>query len=205
MEYWLHFIIISLLFIVIPGPDFFMIIRNTLSGSRKSGALTILGSLCGHLIYAALAALGLIFILSSSIYVFSFIKIVGALYIAYLGIKSFLSIGHSSAFKIKKTKKVGLSTSYKQGFLSTLLNPKVILFYISILPPFITQNGNESFQVIYLVFIFLLIVLIWFSICIYIFDYIKSVFENPRINNWFNGLVGIALFSISISILRASP
>lgn len=205
MEYWIHFITISLLFIIIPGPDFFMIIRNTLSGNRKNGAVTILGSLCGHIVYAALAAMGLIFVLKSFTHIFSFIKIAGALYIAYLGIKSFLRIGNTGDFTIKKTKEINLRTSYQQGLLSTLLNPKVILFYLSVLPPFIIKNGSESFQVINLSLLFLFIVLIWFSICINVFNYIKYLFENSKINNLFNGFVGTALIIIAISILKTKP
>ncbi|UXV43740.1 LysE family translocator [Staphylococcus simulans] len=205
MEYWFHFTMISLLFIIIPGPDFFMIIRNTLSGSRKNGAVTILGSLCGHIVYAALAAMGLIFVLKSSTYIFSFIKIAGALYISYLGIKSFLRIGNTGTFTIKKTKEISLRISYKQGLLSTLLNPKVILFYLSVLPPFIIKNGSESFQVINLSLLFLSIVLIWFSICINVFNYIKYLFENSKVNNLFNGFVGTALIFIAISILKTKP
>ncbi|RAA71063.1 LysE family translocator, partial [Burkholderia multivorans] len=83
MDSLISFILISLLIIVIPGPDFFIVATNTMKGSTRNGVMAALGISSAHVVYSAIAALGLIFILTSSYYAFITIKFLGAVYIAY--------------------------------------------------------------------------------------------------------------------------
>ncbi|MEB6414438.1 LysE family transporter [Staphylococcus saprophyticus] len=78
MNHWINFIIMSLLILIVPGPSFFAVIKNSTHGGIKSGISTTLGIASAHLIYATLATLGLIFILVSSQTIFLLIKILGA-------------------------------------------------------------------------------------------------------------------------------
>ena len=89
--------------IIIPGPDFFIVLNNTLKGNAKNGIMAGLGISSAH-VYSALAAFGLIFILTTSYYVFTVIKILGSIYIAYLGIKTILNA--KKAFNISTDKDV---------------------------------------------------------------------------------------------------
>lgn len=159
MDNWLSFIVISLMIIIIPGPDFFIVLNNTLKGNAKNGIMAGLGISSAHVFYSALAAFGLIFILTTSYYVFTVIKILGSIYIAYLGIKTILNA--KKAFNISTDKDVKtdmkLRLSYKQGFISTIFNPKAILFYVSILPQFITKEDG-SMQILVLSSLFILTV-----------------------------------------------
>ena len=91
MDPLISFILISLLIIIIPGPDFFIVATNTMKGSTKNGIMSALGISSAHVVYSSIAALGLIFILTSSYYAFTAIKFLGAVYIAYLGVKTILN------------------------------------------------------------------------------------------------------------------
>ncbi|MDQ0279469.1 threonine/homoserine/homoserine lactone efflux protein [Arthrobacter silviterrae] len=137
---------LCLMLALIPGPDTFLVLRISLSNVR-SGIAAGLGSGTGTLVWAALVGLGLAAILEQSAEVFRWIKIAGGLYLLYLGVSSFL--------KARKAAKEGMAAdggqeplpyskraAYGSGLLSTLLNPKVGLFYLAVVPQFIPHNGN---------------------------------------------------------------
>jgi len=189
--------------IIIPGPDFFIVLNNTLKGNAKNGIMAGLGISSAHVFYSALAAFGLIFILTTSYYVFTVIKILGSIYIAYLGIKTILNA--KKAFNISTDKDVKtdmkLRLSYKQGFISTIFNPKAILFYVSILPQFITKEDG-SMQILVLSSLFILTVFIWFFLCSFLFNYIRQIFNNVKIKSMLDYAIGTVLIGLAISIFR---
>lgn len=203
MDNWLSFIVISLMIIIIPGPDFFIVLNNTLKGNAKNGIMAGLGISSAHVFYSALAAFGLIFILTTSYYVFTVIKILGSIYIAYLGIKTILNA--KKAFNISTDKDIKtdmkLRLSYKQGFISTIFNPKAILFYVSILPQFITKEDG-SMQILVLSSLFILTVFIWFFLCSFLFNYIRQIFNNVKIKSTLDYAIGTVLIGLAISIFR---
>lgn len=203
MDNWLSFIVISLMIIIIPGPDFFIVLNNTLKGNAKNGIMAGLGISSAHVFYSALAAFGLIFILTTSYYVFTVIKILGSIYIAYLGIKTIFNA--KKAFNISTDKDVKtdmkLRLSYKQGFISTIFNPKAILFYVSILPQFITKEDG-SMQILVLSSLFILTVFIWFFLCSFLFNYIRQIFNNVKIKSMLDYAIGTVLIGLAISIFR---
>lgn len=204
MDQIISYILISLLIIVIPGPDFFIVASNTMKGSVKNGVMTALGICSGHVLYSAIAALGLIFILTSSYYAFITIKLLGALYIAYLGVKTILNarkshhIATSSDYPIRH---INLFKSFRQGFMSTVLNPKAILFYISILPQFVSKSEG-SLKIIALSTLFIALVFIWFFLCSFLFTHIKKLFNQPTFKMVFDYVVGLVLIGLAISILK---
>lgn len=203
MDNWLSFIVISLMIIIIPGPDFFIVLNNTLKGNAKNGIMAGLGISSAHVFYSVLAAFGLIFILTTSYYVFTVIKILGSIYIAYLGIKTILNA--KKAFNISTDKDIKtymkLRLSYKQGFISTIFNPKAILFYVSILPQFITKEDG-SMQILVLSSLFILTVFIWFFLCSFLFNYIRQIFNNVKIKSMLDYAIGTVLIGLAISIFR---
>lgn len=203
MDNWLSFIVISLMIIIIPGPDFFIVLNNTLKGNAKNGIMAGLGISSAHVFYSALVAFGLIFILTTSYYVFTVIKILGSIYIAYLGIKTILNA--KKAFNISTDKDIKtdmkLRLSYKQGFISTIFNPKAILFYVSILPQFITKEDG-SMQILVLSSLFILTVFIWFFLCSFLFNYIRQIFNNVKIKSMLDYAIGTVLIGLAISIFR---
>lgn len=203
MENLLAFSIISLMIIVIPGPDFFVVIKNTINESHTNGFMAALGIFCAHFIYSALATCGVVFILTSSYLVFTILKILGALYIAYLGVKSIISANQKISMRLNKktTKEITLFNSYRQGFISTILNPKALLFYISILPQFVSTSDQATYQIGLLSLVFIITVLLWFSLCVFIFTYIKYLFEKKVFKMVFDYVVGIILLLLSISVL----
>lgn len=130
-----------------PGPDTFLVLRIALN-RPSAGIAAAAGSAVAAIAWAALVGVGLAAILEQSAEVFRWLKIAGGLYLLYLGISSFL--------KTRKAAKEGLDSGGKEGgarrhsnlaglgagALSTLLNPKVGLFFLAVVPQFIPPGGD---------------------------------------------------------------
>lgn len=82
-----------------------------------------------------------------------------------------------------------------------ILNPKAILFYISILPQFINHLSNQSIQVAIFSILFIITVITWFSLCTLVINYIKIIFEKPKVKMCFDYIVGKTLIALSLKIL----
>lgn len=198
------FITIALLIIIVPGPDFLIVMKNTIHSGKLNGSMAALGITSAHIIYSSLAVLGIIYILTSLYYVFLIIKILGACYLIYLGVQSIRSARQSMNFNTGgiKVNDVSCFTSYRQGFLSTILNPKALLYYVSVLPQFLSTGGIEvKSQVAILSLAVIMIILIWFLFCVFVFQYIKLLFSQPKVKAIFDYTVGFILIGLSINLL----
>jgi len=126
--------LIHFLAVASPGPDFIMVMRNSLVYSRKSGIYTAIGLGLGILVHVTLALAGIAFIISQSILLFNVIKLLGAGYLIYVGIKSLRSSSHSSRNQELQQEKVDLTKlkAIRIGFITNVTNPKAILFFLSL-------------------------------------------------------------------------
>jgi len=203
MDGLVAFITITLLIIIVPGPDFFVVMKNSITSGKGNGAMAALGITTGHVCYSLLAIFGIIFILANMYYVFLTIKIMGAIYLVYLGIRSIISARQSMNFSTSqmKVQNVSYLTSYRQGFFSTILNPKALLYYISILPQFLSTGDAVTSQIAVLSAIVTTVILLWFTFCVYIFQYIKLLFTNRKVKAIFDYTVGAILIGLSLNLL----
>ena len=134
---------------ITPGSSVVFVITKSLSNGIKPAILGALGLGCGILVYAIFTAFGLSAIIAANPYLFGTIKIAGALYLVFLGLKSLLT----KAIDLKKTSdlKGDLFASWKQGAIINLLNPLIILFFLSVLPHYVNENApNARSQLLFL-------------------------------------------------------
>lgn len=203
MEGLAAFITITLMIIIVPGPDFFVVMKNSITSGKGNGAMAALGITSGHVLFSLLAVFGIIFILANMYYVFMAIKILGAFYLIYLGIRSIISARQGMNFSTSqmRAQKISYLSSYRQGLLSTILNPKALLYYISILPQFLTTGEGVTSQIAILSAIVTTVILLWFIFCVYIFQYIKLLFANRTVKAIFDYTVGAILIGLSLNLL----
>lgn len=140
LSFW-AFIGVSLLIITTPGPDTAVTVRNTLIGQRRAGCFTALGVATGLTVWALGTSLGLVALLVASEAVFEAVRWLGAAYLVYLGAVSLRaawrggaapSAGTASGASVRLTP----MAAYRQGLLSDLGNPKIAVFFSSMLPQF---------------------------------------------------------------------
>jgi RhtB (resistance to homoserine/threonine) family protein len=143
---------IHLLAVMSPGPDFAMVMRNSLVYSRRTGILAAAGLGLGILLHVTYSLLGIGLIISQSIVLFNIIKLLGAAYLIYVGIKSLLARKTlQSAEETIEDKKQDLSTfaAIRLGFLTNALNPKATIFFLALFTQVISPSTPMLAKVLY--------------------------------------------------------
>ncbi len=138
-----------LLGVMSPGPDFFLIVKQSLCKGRKISLLTSMGIGTGVIVHILFSTFGLGIIISKSDIIFNLIIIAGALYIIYMGIQS-VQISVSLIPKYYNiNEKYNSYTAFGKGFLTNILNPKATLFFLSIYTIIINNNPSAYIQLAY--------------------------------------------------------
>ncbi len=127
-----------------PGPDMVLVMRNTLTRDRASGALTALGVLTGNLVHMGYSVLGLAALLAHSPLVYDVFRLASAAYLVYLGLQSLRSRGGSLEGAVGKAPAARRGSAYRQGLINNLLNPKGVLFYLGVFSQLITPDTSAS-------------------------------------------------------------
>jgi threonine/homoserine/homoserine lactone efflux protein len=141
-HYWL-FIATAILLIITPGQDTFFILGRSLSGGRGAGIAAALGVSAGTVVHTVLAALGLSALLATSPYAFMAVKFTGAAYLLYIGVRALLSRAQGMTGANGEASD-GKWPAFRQGVLTNLLNPKVALFFLALLPQFIDAASSHK-------------------------------------------------------------
>lgn len=142
-NYWL-FIVTAIVLVITPGQDTFFILGRSLSGGRTAGIAAALGITAGSVIHTFLAALGLSALLATSPYAFMAVKFAGAAYLLYIGAKSLLSRSTTLPGAVTATAGDNRWTAFRQGIVSNVLNPKVALFFLALMPQFIDAGSKTK-------------------------------------------------------------
>ena len=152
-DLWL-FVLGGLLLNVTPGPDTLYIVARSTTQGFRIGAVAALGIGAGTLVHISAAALGLSALLAASAGAFTVVKVLGALYLLYLGISLLLS-HHRNAPGREVMPAARVRVVFLQGFLTNVLNPKVALFFLALLPQFIAVDApSKALALLFLGLIF---------------------------------------------------
>jgi threonine/homoserine/homoserine lactone efflux protein len=137
-----------------PGPDMVLYLGKALSQSRRAGLITFAGAASGLLVHTTLAAIGLSALLAASATAFTIAKIVGAIYLLYL---AYDAIRHGSSFTLGPSgAEEAPGSLYMKGLLVNILNPKIVVFFVTLLPQFVAVdavNPTQTFLVLGIGFI----------------------------------------------------
>lgn len=168
LSIWTYLIAITLLTMT-PGADTMMVIRNSLRGGLKDGFVSSLGICLGLFVHAFLSAVGISAILLYSATAFMILKSIGALYLLWLGFSNFKAFFKNEYNYNQQTKKAVFHfwVSLREGFLSNVLNPKAVIFYMAFLPQFISPNASALLQSMFLASLHFIIAMIWQGLLIY--------------------------------------
>lgn len=202
IENYFGFIIAGLFLNIVPGVDTVYILTRSMTQGRRAGFYSVFGIITGALIHTTLAALGLSIILAKSIIAFNIIKTIGIAYLVYLGIKMLIEKNNLFDNNAQQIGKPDLLKIYRQGLLTDLLNPKVALFFLSLLPQFINPhytNGPIPFLILGLTFT--TTGTIWCLFLAHSASYVtKTLRNNERIGKWMQKVSGIVFIGLGISL-----
>lgn len=157
----LAFVGVSVAVAVIPGPDMALVARNVVRHGRSAGFATSVGICTGILGWAVAAALGVSTLLATSATAFAALKLAGAAYLIYLGIATLRARDASIAAGANGGSGLPWHRAWLQGLLSALLNPKLGVFFLTLLPQFIAPGDPPAMRALQLAVIFDLVGLVW--------------------------------------------
>ncbi|MGH2972508.1 MAG: LysE family translocator [Gaiellaceae bacterium] len=173
---------VAALVIVMPGPDTALVVRNTILGGRPRGLATALGVSSGQTVWTLAASAGVAAVVTASQPLFTALRVAGAAYLIWLGVTTLR--GHRSRDTAART-----GGGYRQGLLSNLGNPKMVVFFTSLLPQF--ASGFASLAALGL--LFGAMTLAWLSVYTVLVFRIRRVLERSRVRRAIDAVTGITL------------
>jgi len=175
--------------VMTPGPDTILILRYTLSSGQRVGLATVAGVQLGLFVHTLLAVAGISLIIASSPVLFKSVALLGAGYLAWLGLQGFRDGGALSLNGVSK--QVGPTKAIRDGTLCNLLNPKVILIFLALLPNFIdTSRDNVSAQLVTLGVTLILINTLWQAPLAWLAQAARQWLTSPKVNRILSRLTG---------------
>lgn len=195
----LAFTLLAALMTVSPGADTLLVVRNVLRGGRRDGLATAFGICSGLYVHALLSALGISVILMHSAAAYMALKIAGAAYLVWLGLQSLRSAGRArpqAAAGNEQPARVPAGQAWREGFITNVLNPKVIVFYLALLPQFIGAGDPVLAKSLLLTAIHMAEGIVWFAIVSFLVDRSRRFFLRPLFRRWIDGLCGAFLVAL---------
>jgi RhtB (resistance to homoserine/threonine) family protein len=187
-----------------PGPDFVMAVRNSLNYSRRTGIFTGIGIGMGISVHIIYCAAGIGYIISKSILLFTIIKYLGAIYLAYMGVKSILAKGSKIDIKEdKESRDLTKIQAIKIGFLTNVMNPKATMFFLGLFT-FVIKPETPSYIVIIIAFIMILTAITWFALVALFFTQKRIQQAFLRFESVINKVFGGLLILLGIKIALAN-
>ncbi|AGS67062.1 LysE type efflux protein [Streptomyces collinus Tu 365] len=208
---------------VVPGPDFVVVVRSAAEDPTK-GRAAALGAQSGLCVHMLAAALGLSLIAARSPVVYDAIKLLGAAYLVYLGIRAVLTArravhhrqaGRDATGSAEDTAGPRAATGdgsaadrwrsgFTQGFLTNVLNPKAALFFLSVLPQFVHGAGSATGQIFFLGILDILIgVAYWFAL-VAVAARLRALLARPKVRHRWELMTGWLFIGIGIGLAAAS-
>jgi RhtB (resistance to homoserine/threonine) family protein len=197
------FLALSVLVIVIPGPDTAVVTKHALLGGRRSALLASVGVVGGLAVWTVAASLGVATLLRASEVAFLALRIVGALYLAWLGIELLRDRGVAAPLDAAPTERDRRSgrKALRQGLLSDLSNPKIAIFFTTFLPQFVHSHGAVFADLLALGAIFVTITLAWLVAYSLVIGHGASVLRRPRVRRVLDRITGVVLVGFGIRLV----
>ena len=199
------FAIVAALLTILPGPDSALILRSALVQGRKHAYATALGIASGTFVWGAAAALGAAALLAASEFGFMLLKIVGAVYLAYLGVSMIVKSFRRRAVASDAPAPVGsLAAAFGRGALTNLLNPKVGVFYIALIPQFIPEGVAPIGMGLLLALVHVVESVVWFTGLILAAHFARKWLSSPRVSAWIDRVTGGVLVAFGVVLAAES-
>lgn len=192
---------VVLLAAISPGPDFVVVLRSAVVSGRRAGMACAAGIAAGVFVWAVITALGVAGLLAASAVAFTVVKLVGAAYLVLLGIRALLAARRGD-YERPDTSGPGARTAaaaLRQGLLTNLLNPKVAVFFIALLPQFIPAGASVLDHVL-LATVAATVSLVWFVVLANVVSALRRLLTAARVRRAVDAVMGTLLVGIGVRI-----
>ncbi len=200
----LAFLLTAVLLTATPGPDNLMVLSVGVSRGRRSGIAFGLGCALGCLSHTALAVMGVSALVAASPVAFLFLKMVGGVYLIWLGLQAWRHAGGSAKQAVPSID-ASWQTLFMKGLLANAINPKVVLFFLSFLPQFVdASQGHVAWQLGLLGVVFTAQAAVLFGLLGYFAGSVGGwLSRKPSVGLWLDRLAGGMFMALGTRIMMA--
>ncbi|MEG3221115.1 LysE family translocator [Vibrio gigantis] len=197
---WL-FIVIVFFIAIIPGPNALLVLSTALTQRKLFAFVNVLGVSCGFFFHAFISANGISLLLSNTPMAFEGLKWAGVLYLVWLGYNHFRAAlrAQEGVLSVVSASGSKLYSQFFKGLLTNLLNPKIVLFYLSIFPQFVSTDAIVTDSLM-LGGIQAMVVSMWFLVVILMADTFKRLLVQKRTSQMMNIVCGVLFVGFSIQL-----
>mgnify|MGYP001800359588 CR=1 FL=1 len=196
---WLTVFVVGLVAVVIPGPDFALTLRSSLTYSRRAGVYTAVGIGLGNAIHATYCLVGIGALISQSILLFNGLKLLGAGYLIYLGLKSLRAKPVKAVSLQNNQRIVSAFAAFRLGLFGNLLNPKATLFFLALFTQIVQPETPLAAQALYGGTVALQS-LVWFALLALLISqrWVKQLLVN--VSHWLERVTGALLIVLGLRL-----
>ena len=187
----LAFAAVAAVIVVVPGPDMALVLRNGIARGRRAALETAVGINAGLLVWALAAALGVAAILESSATAFTALKLAGAAYLLWLGLRALREAWRDHSPSVHTPARCG--SAFRQGLLSNVLNPKVALVFTTIIPQFVERGEPAVAKTTLLAAVFIAMGLAWLTSYALLVARFGELLRRPLVRRALNAITGAVL------------
>jgi threonine/homoserine/homoserine lactone efflux protein len=194
----------SILVTVVPGADMALVMRQVFVGGTALAQRTIFGNLTGLVVHAAALAIGLSALLVASAEAYTVVKVAGAGYLIFLGIQALRVARRAETPDAEGAAVRSLvpsrRTAYLQGLISTVLNPKPALLFLTYLPQFVDESRSVLPQIAFLAGVHIVVGLIWMTLYAHLVARAHRTLTRGDVRRWLEGATGVVLIALGLRV-----
>ncbi|MBD5626932.1 MAG: LysE family transporter [Desulfovibrio sp.] len=197
------------LLVMLPGPDFALVSRVALLEGAGAGKAAACGVALGITVHTGFAIAGISAIIAASAPLFQLLKYAGAAYLFWLGVQSFrqkaqpIEARGEQEAEAARGQQAPLRRAFRQGFLTNALNPKAILYFLTLLPQFISPVAPAEPQLLEMGVITTVECLVWYLFLAQILGRVRRVFAAPRFQRWLHRVTGAIFLGFGLRLALA--
>jgi RhtB (resistance to homoserine/threonine) family protein len=192
---------VAAVIIVLPGPDMALVLQNGLSRGRRAAVETAVGINAGLVVWALAAALGIAALLHASAPAFTLLKLAGAAYLVWLGLRALEEARRGTpAGSPERRSRRPRTSPFRQGLLSNLLNPKIALVFTTLIPQFVDPARPAFAQTLLLAAIFICMGLAWLTSYALLVAKVGAALRRPVVRRVLSAVTGTALTALGVRL-----
>jgi threonine/homoserine/homoserine lactone efflux protein len=192
----LAFVAVASVIVVLPGPDMALVLQNGLAGGRRAALETAVGVNAGLVVWAVAAALGLAALLQASEPAFDAVRLAGAAYLAWLGLRALRDAWRGAPIAHAPRRR---ASPFRQGLFCNLLNPKVALVFTTLIPQFVGAGGGLP-DTLLLAAVFIAMGLVWLTGYALLVARVGALLRRPRVRRTLSAVTGVVLVAFGARV-----
>ncbi len=198
------FVAFAAVVVIAPGPDIALVVRNSLARGRSAGIFTSLGVVASCLVQGTLAAFGVGLVIARSQPLFLCIRWAGIAYLCLLGVQALLSARRGTTWAAdgvaERAPRTRRRAALRQGFLCNITNPKVLAFYLSVLPQFLGHAGTPAVDALALAYTHAVLGVLWLLALVALVHRVRPWLQRRRARRSLDALTGTALLGFASAL-----